>query len=237
MRLHTEFLDDRDAWIIELCRGKKVLHLGCTDWPLTEDRVRTNRLLHGLLVQCCDCVVGVDTDSEGIETLRRHMPSNEFHVASCETLEQTEYLIGRPWDVILAADVIEHVSNVGLSLTSIRKLMTSATRLVITLPSAFSVKRFLVAATLGKEHVHPDHCYYFSQSTIIQCLARSGLAVESLRMFMWRNPSLSNRLAAALLRPFNLLSGGRLADELAIIAKCSLDNAVVPEATPSGLEM
>ncbi len=218
MNLKTTFLEERDPWIIAMCKGKKVLHLGCTDWPLTEQRIKTNRLLHKLLVESSECVVGIDTDSQGIEALRHHMPAQEFYVASCEALDQTETLL-QPWDIILAADVLEHVSNVGMTLSAASRLMSPETRLLITLPSAFSAKRFALAAFLGMEHVHPDHCYYFSPSTMLQCLARAGLIAESFSMFMWHNPHWRNRLAAALLRPFNLLTGGRLADELAIVAK------------------
>lgn len=219
MHLNTTFLADRDAWIIRLCSGKKVLHLGCTDWPLTAERLRNNRLLHGHLAQCCENVVGVDVDAEGIEILRGLMPAHEFHVASCEGLDKSDHIRGREWDIILAADVFEHVSNLGLALVATKQLMSSQTRLVITLPSAFSAKRFFTAALTGREHVHPDHCYYFSPSTILQCLARAGLTAESLGMFMWRNPSFINRLAAALLKPLNMVTGGRLADELALVAQ------------------
>lgn len=69
------------------------------------------------------------------------------------------------------------------------------------------------------EHVHPDHCYYFSPSTLHQCLERASLKLESIGMSMWKNPRPANRLAAALMLPWNLMTGGRLADELAVVAR------------------
>jgi len=34
-------LADRDTWICRVCSGKKVLHLGCVDAPLLEEKART----------------------------------------------------------------------------------------------------------------------------------------------------------------------------------------------------
>jgi len=217
MKIHGYYIEDRDEWILRQCAGKRVLHLGCTDWPLTADRLKEGRLLHQKLVSTCNLVIGVDPDEEGIACLRQFMPTHTFYVTRVEEMHAVREIADTEWDIILAADVVEHISNLGAALDSISSLMKSTTKLLITTPSAFSLKRFLAWTFAGNEHVHPDHCYYFSPSTMKQSLDRSGLKLEQFGFFMWKNKRTSNRLTLQLLAPFNKLMAGRLADELAAI--------------------
>jgi len=216
MKIKGHYIPDRDAWIMNHCAGKKVLHLGCTDWPLTKDRLESGDLLHQKLAGVCDLLVGADPDEEGITQLRRFMPQHIFHVSKAEDMQSHSEITGTSWDVILAADVVEHISNLGAALDSIASLMRSNTELLITTPSAFSLKRFAAWSLGNTEHVHPDHCYYFSPSTLIQLLNRSGLKLDGYGFFMWKNRRSINRLALMLLAPLNKMTGGRIADELAI---------------------
>lgn len=216
MKIKGQYIPDRDEWILNRCAGKRVLHLGCTDWPLTADRLRQGDLLHQKLVRVCASVVGVDPDEGGIKELQKAMPEHSFYASKAETMQVIAEVINTPWDVILAADVVEHISNLGSALDSISSLMGSTTILLITTPSAFSLKRSVVWSLGKTEHVHPDHCYYFSPSTLIQLLNRSGLKLDSYGFFMWKNRRSINRLALMLLAPLNKLTGGRMADELAI---------------------
>jgi len=217
MKLKGHYIPDRNAWIMDRCAGKKVLHLGCTDWPMTKDRLEKGELLHQKLAGVCSLLVGVDPDGEGVAEIRKLMPEHAFDVCKAEKMMGNAGLTGTSWDVILAADVIEHVSNLGTALDSIASLMQPCTKLLITTPSAFSLKRFVAWSLGNKEHVHPDHCYYFSPSTLTQLLNRSGLKLESYGFFMWKNRRSINRLAFALLAPFNKLTAGRMADELAVV--------------------
>ena len=215
MKIKGCYIPDRDAWIINLCTGKKVLHLGCTDWPLTDDRLNKGDLLHQKLSGVCELLVGVDPDENGIKAMRKAMPKHVFHVSRAEDMRNISGIAEASWDIILAADVVEHISDLGAALDSVSALMEPSTELLVTTPSAFSLKRFLAWCFAGTEHVHPDHCFYFSPSTLTQILNRSGLELERYGFFMWKNRRAINRLALLLLGPVNILMRGRLADELA----------------------
>ena len=39
-------INDRDEYIIDTCAGKRVLHTGATDWPLTKEKLNNNSLLY-----------------------------------------------------------------------------------------------------------------------------------------------------------------------------------------------
>jgi len=226
MKLSTTYIENRDQWILANCTDQKVLHIGCTDWPLTESRLKEGRLLHGKLASVAGGLVGVDIDRLGLDALSNLMPDHQFVCCPAEKLRDEDSVNKHDWDVILAADVIEHISDLGSALASFAALMSPDSKHLLTTPSAFSAKRFFAAALFGVEHVHPDHCYYFSLSTLKQNLLRVGMQVDSASMFMWKNPSMINRTCDFAMHPVNLVTGGRLADEIAISA------TLAPNVTP-----
>jgi len=209
-------LIEKDPWILDRVGRSRVLHVGCTDWPLTGERVRNGRLLHAKLCETCEVCVGVDLDAEGISQLRQLMPGREFHVINAEQLATSPELAETRWDFIVAGDVVEHMNNPGLFFESARKLLKDDGTLIVTVPSAFSVKRFFWLMFTGHEQVHPDHTAYFSEATLARVGERNGFKIEKIHGFQWVNPTFKNRVANLLSLPFLWLSRGRLADELAV---------------------
>jgi len=61
-----------------------------------------------------------------------------------EQLERCDPLKKMQYDIIGAADVLEHLSNVGLFLSGARAFMRPDDRLLITTPNAYSMKRMLI---------------------------------------------------------------------------------------------
>ena len=213
----TEIVD-RDEWLVNYVRGKNVLHVGCTDHPITASRIAEGRMLHGKLESSAKSVVGLDYDREGIESLRALMPDHEFVCHNAEQLADCEELRGRQFDVVLAADVVEHLSNVGLFLGGVSKLLTPDGALVITTPNAFSIKRMAAMVLLRREQVHPDHTAYFSQVTLQRALDRQDFDQMDWFMFQWCNPTPRNAFANAAVMPVVRATGGRLCDELVVVA-------------------
>lgn len=213
-------LINRDEWIIEHCRGKKVLHIGCTDYPVTQSKIENKEMLHQKILAVAKKVVGIDTDREGCEMMRQLMPNEDFIVHSAEKLTECEGLKKVPdFDIILAADVFEHLSNPGMFLDGAFELLHDHCRLLITTPQAFSIKRFLPMVFLGYEYVHADHKAYFSLSTMQSILSQHNLCIEEIYGFQWRHPAFRNCFANALVSPALRLSGGRLCDELALVVR------------------
>lgn len=209
-------LIEKNPWITQRVRGASVLHVGCTDWPLTGERVERGELLHSELCKVSSRCVGVDLDSEGIAKLRELMPSHEFHVENAETLADSKELAGSQWDFIVAGDVVEHMNNPGLFFQSAAKLLKPDGTLIVTVPSAFSAKRFFWLLFTGSEQVHPDHTGYFSESTLVRIGERNGFRVSAIHGFQWLNPTLKNKISNLMSLPFLWLSRGRCADEVAV---------------------
>jgi 2-polyprenyl-3-methyl-5-hydroxy-6-metoxy-1,4-benzoquinol methylase len=210
---------DRDKWLVDLVKNKSILHVGCTDHPITAEKIANGRILHGQLLKSASHVVGLDYDSEGVSRLRELFPSYEFIMHNAEELENCSVLQNRTFQMVVAADVVEHLSNFGKFLQGVKSLLTPDGKLVLTTPSAFSIKRMVPMALMGVERVHPDHTAYYSLATLKHLLSRYGFEIEAGAMFQWKNPTWKNRLVNALFSPFVAISGGRLSDEIAIIAR------------------
>ncbi len=213
----------RDDWLIEACRNKRVLHIGCTDSPITTDKIANRELLHFKLSAVAKQIIGLDIDQEGIETLSKLMPDHTFLFHSAEKLDSCQELSEKRFDIIVAADVIEHMSNIGLFLEGATKLLEPQGKLLIATPQSFSIKRMIPMLLMGYEYVHEDHIGYFSVATLIRLLSRYGMQISQVYMFQWYNPTFKNRFANTLLLPILHLSGGRLCDEVALEVKMFKD--------------
>lgn len=156
-----------------------MLHLGCTDWPYTSQRLEMGSLLHIELAGIASELWGFDSDEPGIEILRKRGVSNLYR-ADLEHLEAVE--VDRTFDVILAGEMIEHLTNPGLFLTGIRRFMGPETLMVITTINGYCGLRFLIYALRGRggssEPVHPDHVAYYSYATIHRLLDKAEMDVR-----------------------------------------------------------
>lgn len=77
------------------------------------------------------------------------------------------------FDVIFAADLIEHLSNPGLFLESCKKNLKENGRLILTTPNCFNL--FNIAEKISKPEptVNKDHTSYLNIKTISQLLAKN----------------------------------------------------------------
>ena len=210
---------NRDKWLVDLVKDKSILHVGCTDNPITIEKIANGHLLHGQLLRSASHVVGLDYDSDGVTHLRELFPGHEFIMHNAEELPNCDSLMKREFQMVVAADVVEHLSNFGRFLEGIKPLLKSDGKLVLTTPSAFSIKRMVPMILMGIERVHPDHTAYYSLATLKHILSRYGFEIESSVMFQWKNPTWKNRIVNAMFSPFVSLSGGRLSDEIAVVAR------------------
>lgn len=177
-------LVDRVTFLKKLCEGKKVLHLGCTDYPFTQASIDHDRLLHFELEKISKQLYGFDFDEKGIEILVKNGATNLYQ-ADLENLEAVE--LDEKFDVIVAGEMIEHLSNPGLFLKGIQRFMSEETKLLITTINAYMGMRFWIYGLRGRggsfEPVHPDHVAYYSYSTLNLLIERENLKVEEFLFY------------------------------------------------------
>lgn len=177
-------LVQRLQFIRTVCTGKKVLHLGCTNWPYTKAAIDGDMLLHSELARVATELTGFDFDQKGIDALSTHGFDNLYQ-ADLEKLDEVE--LDKTFDVIVAGEMIEHLNNPGLFLTGIKRFMDGNTQLVITTINAYGGMRFLIYGLRGNgglaEPVHPDHIAYYSYSTLKLVIERHGFSVDSFMFY------------------------------------------------------
>jgi len=215
---------DRVAFIKNACVGRKVLHLGCTDYPFTKEVIKNEMLLHFELGKVAKELYGFDFDERGIKILSDAGVKN-LYLSNLEKLEEVE--LDETFDVIIAGEMIEHLSNPGLFLKGIQRFMNPATNLLITTINAYCGMRMLTYGFRGQggahEPVHPDHVAYYSYSTLKVLIERQNLTVKR---FAFYNTGEEHRKLAAWKQKFANDISVFIARQWAegIIAECSLSN-------------
>ena len=178
-------LVQRVEFIKQICKGKKVLHLGCTNYPYTHEAIENEMLLHFELQEICGEVYGFDFDQAGIDILEKERGSKNLFRADLERLDEVE--LDEKFGVIIAGEIIEHLNNPGLFLSGIKRFMDENTDLVITTVNAYCAMRFWIYGLRGKggdnEPVHPDHVAYYSYSTLKLLLERHSLDVKQFLFY------------------------------------------------------
>ena len=168
----------RIDYLVDVCAGRTVLHLGCAGMPHTQRRLADGTLLYSLIDQVAAHQYGIDLSSDGIEILRRAGYAN-VAVADIQQLKEQNPFPGRHFDVILAGEIIEHLSNPGLFLEGLKPLLRdSPTCLILTTINAYCAYRFFYSLVMGEESVHPDHVSYYSKKTLLTLLTRHGYDVQ-----------------------------------------------------------
>lgn len=191
---------ERDSYILEACWGKKVLDIGCADAPLTKAKFELNALLYQKLEGVASTLAGLDLDAKSVAWLRKKGVQN-LYVGDATEIEDMLPMIGFEPEVVVAGEVLEHLSHPLDFLISIRKGMINGAELIMSVPNAFYVEGF-IHILLGKEKVHPEHVAYYSYHTIVQLIERAALEVKDVTPCKYQAINPKKRLTDMLQKPF-----------------------------------
>lgn len=167
--------------ILDIVRGKSCLHIGCCDHiPLIEEKIRQNIWLHGLLEANCRHVIGIDINREAVAYVnQKGFASREVYYADvtspdfCNQIPLAESV----FDCVLLGEILEHVDNPTLFLTSMKANMERLGfqgEYIITVPNAFCMLRGGKYGS-GIECINSDHRYWFTPYTIAKVLTAAGI--------------------------------------------------------------
>lgn len=165
--------------ILDICRGKNVLHIGCVGFADlgTAERVSlAKQSLHYALTTSAR-TIGVDYSREAIDYYHTHHVFDNVIHGNAEHLEDLN--LEQRFDVVVAGDIIEHLSNPGLMLDGIRSLCRPDTLVVITTPHAFGLLSFL--RFLANRFVEgQEHVFTMNSQNIEHLTERHGFEVVEL---------------------------------------------------------
>ena len=165
--------------IIELCHGRRVLHIGCvgfTDLQTPERVALVKKTLHHTLTNCAT-TIGIDYSLEAIEYFQEHQIFNNIIYGNVEHME--ELGLEPEFDVVVAGDIVEHLSNPGRMLDGIRTVCRPDTLVLITTPHAFGLLSFL--RHLSNRFVEGnEHMFTMNGQNITRLAERHGFEVVEL---------------------------------------------------------
>jgi SAM-dependent methyltransferase len=169
----------KEGFILQAAAGRSVLHLGCVGFTdlAPDDRVRSaKQSLHSKLTASCE-VIGVDYSTAVIEEYRRLGVFSNIIPGNVERLDDLP--ITKKFDVIIASDIIEHLSNPGRMLDGIKRFCRDDTKIIITTPNAFGAPNFF-RFCLGKFREGAEHVMSFNEYNLITLLSRAGYCIQEL---------------------------------------------------------
>lgn len=187
LNLPKEGIRSRFDLLKEQLTNKSVLHIGCSDWPLTEDKVKTKDLLHQYLEKVAGELYGIDTSLEGIRIMRESRIKNILF-GDIYNLHKEKKLLNKRFDVLLIPEVIEHLTNPGLALESVRtySLKTNPQcKIIFTVPNYHNFWHNIFFGLRNKEVVHYDHKFYFSYRTFRNLIENYGFEVEDFFFILY----------------------------------------------------
>lgn len=168
-------VESREEFIVSRCAGRRVLHLGCAAAEACHTKLRDGDLLHLKILRVARQVTGIDLDRAALDKLV------ELGVPSlvCWDVERVAELeLDGPVDVVLAGEILEHLSNPGRCLEGVARLLDgTGGSFIVTVPNAFSLRGFLPMALGRRELVLGDHTAYYSFTTLETLLERHRFVV------------------------------------------------------------
>lgn len=160
------FTNSKFARILEICRGKDVLDCGCVGSPIenAEEMAGTSHFQIAAVSRRC---VGVDLN--GTEIGKRRSLGYDVRHANVESMA-----LGEQFDVVVAGDLIEHVSNAGAFLEAVKDHLRPAGLLCLVTPNATSANSVFKAIFGVESIVNPEHTCWYDPITLQQLLTRHG---------------------------------------------------------------
>ena len=157
-----------------MCQGKRVLHVGCADWPITDPRTS----LHLMLESVCAKLDGVDPHVEALEQLAPFVTKGRLFASLGEVTES--------YDLVLVPEVMEHVANVSEFLDQLYAI--DAGTFLISVPDAFQCRGhhfdYVADSQTFVEVVHPDHNVWYTPYTFANTIRKySSFNIEQMWFF------------------------------------------------------
>lgn len=160
--------------IVNYIHDKTVLDVGCID-DGTQDANQVRLWNHWFIVNIAREVIGIDIRSEPI----RQLKEMGFKV---RIMDAQKIQFKNKFDVVFAGELIEHLSNPGLFLTSAARGLKKDGLIILSTPNPFSLNRLVrILQTLTNEPaVNPDHTLYLSPQNIRTLAHKCGLRVKRI---------------------------------------------------------
>lgn len=158
------------ALLDEIPPESKILDIGCVQH--SADKAGNEDWVHGKLYDISENVLGLDYEEEEVNKLRQQ--GYNIITGNAENLDLDE-----KFDIVVAGELIEHLSNVGTFLDGVYDHLTPDGELIMTTPNPWAFHRFK-QAIFGEVYCNEEHTCWFDNRTIRQALQRHGFKIDKI---------------------------------------------------------
>lgn len=162
---------DRIAELVDLARGRRVIHVGFVDTGCAEANLGSDTWLHAHLDRSATSLVGIDVNEAGVAAAVAD--GYEAYAIDCRDSAALAEAGIAPAPLVIAGEVIEHLDDPGSFLEGLHDLVAPSGELVITTPNITGLFNTF-AALANREINHPDHVVMFTWRTLVALAARHG---------------------------------------------------------------
>lgn len=160
-------------------KDKNVLDIGVCDWcgQSKEKNAAPYEIpehwIHGDIKKYAKSVLGIDILEECIESLKDQ--EYDVKLANAENFD-----FDRKFDVIVAGELIEHITNLQGFFNSAKKHLKGDGLLILTTPNVFYFRQMLFLMLRGRPAVNLEHVCWFDEITLQQILARFDFSIVKI---------------------------------------------------------
>lgn len=162
----------------------KILDIGCVQHEA--EKAENDDWVHGQLYDISDDVLGLDYREEEVRRLEER-GYNVVH-GDAEALD-----LGQRFDVVVAGELIEHLSNIGLFLDGVRDHLRPEGELIMTTPNPWAFHRFKQAFS-GEVFANEEHTCWLDERTLRQVLKRHGFQATEMTYVKASDPGITSLL-------------------------------------------
>ncbi len=162
------FSDAKIAYVTERCKAKEVLDLGCVQH--TRISYLNKNWLHKAIISVAKSVKGLDLYKDGVVALQEQGYDVVYGDAQDFNIEQK-------YDVVVAGDLIEHLSNFDGFFKSVSSHLKDDGIFLIATPNPWHWIRCVRSAMGITIRVNPEHTAWFCPDTVRLIGKRFGFEV------------------------------------------------------------
>lgn len=177
-------LNDRDNYLLNECNGKAVLDIGSCEH--TEEYINQENWFHRKLANKAKRVVGIDINKKLCD-YAKNLGFDIRYMDAC-----SEESLGIKFNIILAGDVIEHVSNIAGLLRFIKRHLAYDGKVLITTPNPFYYRHFKSVLKKGTFVANFEHTCWITPTCMNELAIREGLNLKQIIFSIKKLPFIIN---------------------------------------------
>ena len=169
--------------ILSFIVDKNVVHFGCIDdsVDIIESKIKNNIYLHKLITEKSKKCIGIDINTSLIDFLKDKYLINNIAFGNVENPDTFNFDINilKETEVLVIADLIEHLNNPGQMLNGIKKCFSKKTKVLILIPNPFTYLNFAFTL-LNREFYNIYHTCYLSTNNMKVLLSNNGFKINNV---------------------------------------------------------